>query len=178
MNRVQKPKKAVEGSGRHRAKLRSHIPGRLRIKLSRESRKPAVLGRLKKQLCAREDVHDVVLNHTTGSVKIVYDHHQLNEEGILKVLEDLGVVLINLAAEEEGGGGDSASFAGAIEDLSDRLSGLLGAGIELKVIVPLAFLGLGLWAIARNGLRLDRIPGWLFLWVAYDMYTKLHTPRH
>lgn len=177
MNRVRKPIKAVKGGVRHHAKLRSHVPGRLRIRLSPESRKQAVLGHLKKQLSAEKSVHDVVLNHTTGSVKIVYDHRQLDKEGMLKVLEDLGVVMITLVAEEEGGGGDSASFAGAIEDLTARLSGFFGSGIELKTIVPLAFLGLGLWAIARNGLRFDRIPGWLFLWVAYDMYTKLHTSR-
>jgi len=134
-------------------------------------------------LSSREGINDVKMNESTGSIRVNYDSSIHDAAGILGVLEDLDVII----SEYQGGigiGGETLTwdngtltFTNAIRDLSERLSSLTGMKIDLKDILPLSFLGLGAWSIARNGLRLAQVPGWVFVWLAFDAYMKLHRPQ-
>jgi hypothetical protein len=46
------------------------------------------------------------------------------------------------------------------------------------MVLPLAFVGARLWSIGRKGLMIESVSGWLFLWLAFDMFVKLHLSGH
>jgi hypothetical protein len=31
-----------------------------------------------------------------------------------------------------------------------------------------------LWSIGKQGLRITMAPGWVFLWMGFDMFVRLH----
>ena len=50
----------------------------------------------------------------------------------------------------------------------------VGIPIDLKLALPLVFVGAGLWSIGKKGLMIESALGWLFLWFSFDMLVKLH----
>jgi hypothetical protein len=162
----------------------SSVPGRMRIKLHPSGRQPAVMKRLKEKMESHKGMHRVRLNHTTGSLTLNYDHNRLTKDGVLGFLEDLDVVAKELSPglkdslpEVAGGAGSSLSFLQAIEDLSLRVWRRTGVRLDLKLALPLAFALAGLWSIRKQGFMIAAVPGWVFLWMAFDMFVKLHPHR-
>jgi hypothetical protein len=136
---------------------------------------------IKDKLEARQGIHEVSINETTGSVRVNYDRGRHDMEGILHVMEDFDVILcdympgIDPVGGLSGGGSQGTSaLPEALEDLSKRLSAAIHVPLDLKTVLPLGFLTAGLWSIARNGLMMTNIPGWVFIWLAFDTYMKLH----
>lgn len=173
---------AQEEKTPHHARMASATPGRLRIKLHPSRRTPQVMNGIKQGLGPQEGVRDVRLNPSTGSVTVKYDRHHHDTDSILDVLEDLDVVVQSLgdvpSIKQPHAGADkrdrSEGFLAAIEDLNQRIHGTTGLPIDLKLILPLVFAGAGLWSISKRGLMVESVPGWLFLWFAFDMFVKLH----
>ena len=167
---------------RHPARMVSLTPGRLRLRLHPKSRDPKLMHGIKRNLESQEGVDEVKVNPASGSVTVNYDHERQSPAGILSFLEDLDVVMESLGHlpplenhESEGGYRlETAWFLAAIDDLNQRISAATGLPINLKLALPLAFVGAGLWSIGRKGLMIETIPGWLFLWLAFDMFVKLH----
>lgn len=168
-------------SGRtHAARIASLVPGRLRIKLRRGDESAGLLQRLKSRLEAHEGVHQVRVNPASGSLTLHYDHRRHGVAGVLGLLEDVDVMVESighLPAIDGGDGASTASFIGAAEDLNRRLRRWIGLPVDVKLLLPLLFLAAGLWSTARKGLMVEAVPGWLFLWFAFDMFVKLHPQR-
>ncbi len=160
----------------------SAVPGRLRIRLHPSKRHQTVMDGIKNGLDSREGIHDVRLNRSTGSITVKYDHSRFSKRNVLSALEDLDVVFQCLKDEMDSGGPEngqddafaSAGFLEAINDLNRKLFRVTGVPINLKIFMPLAFAGAGLWSISKRGLMIEAVPGWLFLWFAFDMFVKLH----
>jgi cation transport ATPase len=137
---------------------------------------------VKERLDSREGVHHVRLNNATGSITVRYDHDRHSTQSVLGLLEDLDTVFQSLGheaemASPEGEVGEafaSAGFVEALNDLNRRIYGTTGIPVNLKILMPLLFAGAGLWSISRRGLMIEAVPGWLFLWFAFDMFVKLH----
>jgi len=166
----------------------SAIPGRIRIKLHSSKRSRALMNGIKERLDSHEGVQNARLNTSTGSITVTYDHLCHSKQNVLELLEDLDTVFQSLGHEAdmaglEGEAGDtfaSAGFLEALNDLNRRIYGMTGIPVNLKLVLPLAFAGAGLWSISKRGLMIEAVPGWLFLWLAFDMFVKLHpseTPR-
>jgi len=175
---------ATSRSAHHISTIVSSVPGRMRIKLHPMGRQRAAMERLKGKIESHEGVHRVRLNHTTGSLTLNYDHYRITKDGVLGFLEDLDVVATELGPglkdslpEVGAGAGSSPSFLQAIEDLSLRLWRRTGIRLNLKLALPLSFAAAGLWSIRRQGLMVAAVPGWVFLWMAFDMFVKLHPHR-
>ena len=165
----------------HVAQLASHVPGRIRIKLHHSSRRVYIIRRIEENLAAQEGIQDVKTNEATGSIRINYDTRRHDMPGIRKVLEDVDVIVSDYAGTSipegeatTGGAKNDLTFVGAVEDLNKWLSTVTGVPINLKIILPLGLLGAGLWTILRDGLAATKIPGWIFLWLAFDSFVKLH----
>lgn len=160
----------------------SAIPGRIRIKLHPSKRSPALMNGVKDRLNSHEGVHHVRLNNGTGSITVRYDHDRHSTQSVLGLLEDLDTVFESLGHEAEmgsleGEAGDtfaSAGFVEALNDLNRKIYGATGVPVNLKILMPLLFAGAGLWSISKRGLMIEAVPGWLFLWLAFDMFVKLH----
>lgn len=170
---------------RHRAGVASHVPGRLRVKLQPQSRAAHVMGRIADNLQSQDGIRGVKVNPCTGSITVHYDHARHDTGGILSLLEDLDVVIESATqapevVEAEGKGNDGTQardFLAAIDDLNARIRAASGIPIDLRLVLPLTFAGAGIWSIARQGLMIESMPGWLFLWLAFDMFVKLHPSR-
>lgn len=163
------------------AKIASHVPGRIRLKMQAQHRNEASLACIGKHLSAREGIHEVRTNPVTGSLTLHYDHARHSMAGILGFLEDLDVMVESIghlpSVGESGASanGESPEFIAAVNDLNARLSKLAGFPVNLKALLPLLFVGAGVWSIGRRGLMIEAVPGWLFLWFAFDMFVKLHS---
>ncbi len=165
---------------KHRAHIASLTPGRLRMKLNPQSRGASTMKGIQTDLQSLEGVQDVRVNPASGSVTMQFDPRRHSPSGIIRLLEDVDVLVESighLPTVEDGKPGDgqgSTSFLAAVEDLNQRIRLATGIPVNLKLILPLSFAGAGVWSIARKGLMIETIPGWLFLWFAFDMFVKLH----
>jgi hypothetical protein len=164
-----------------RAKVASHTPGRLRFKLHTLSRDPDTLEGIVENLQTREGIHTVRLNRDCGSVTVHYDKERHSMAGILGFLEDIDVLVESIAhvpgageGVEAAAGGHAPGFITAINDLNERLRQVSGLPVDLKLVLPLAFVGAGVWSVGKRGLMIESMPGWLFFWFAFDMFVKLH----
>ncbi len=166
----------------HYAEVASHVPGRLRVRLHPDSRKPEVTEQIKKALEGQQGVHEVEVNHLTGSIAVKYDTEVHEHTGIFGLLEDLDVIVGTLTEaphleEVSDGQGHSevaVTFAGALDDVDRRIYALTGRKIDLKILLPLALAGFGVWQIMQYGLMIEVIPGFLLIWFAFDAFLKLH----
>jgi len=167
----------------HRAHVASLTPGRLRIKLHPQHRDEATLQVIQTDLQAQEGVQEVKVNLANGSLTMQFDRGRYTPKGIMGLLEDVDVLVesIGQASKLEGvvpvQGEPSPSFIFAVEDLNRRIQSTTGLPIDLKLVLPLTFIGAGAWSIARRGLMVEAVPGWLFIWFAFDMFVKLHPVR-
>ena len=161
-----------------RAHLASLTPGRLRIKMHPKHRDTSTLQGIQSNLQAREGVNDVRINSANGSVTMNFDQGRYNAKGIMSLLEDVDVLVESVghlsSVEGADGSASSISFLVAVEDLNRRIQSATGLPIDLKLVVPLTLVGAGFWSVARRGLMVETVPGWLFLWFAFDMFVKLH----
>ena len=138
------------------------------------------------KLQSLEGIDDVRLNPAAGSVTVHYDRERHSMAGILGFLEDLDVVVdsighlpgLDIGTEATRNGGQLPEFITAINDLNQRIRNATGLAIDLKLLLPLAFVGAGIWSIGKRGLMIDKVPGWLFLWFAFDMFVKLHSEHY
>lgn len=165
---------------RHIAQIASLTPGRLRLKLHRGSRDPSVMHRIKDSLESREGVNKVKVNPLNGGLTVHYDRDRHAAAGILGWLEDLDVMVESighLPSLEASSAPNGESFLTAIEDLNRRVRTVTGLPLDVKLILPLAFFSAGIWSTIRKGLMIESVPGWLFLWFAFDLFVKLH-PNH
>jgi hypothetical protein len=165
---------------RHRAQIASLTPGRLRFKLHPQSRGALTMKGIQTDLQSREGVQDVKVNPASGSVTLQFDPRCHSPAGIIGLLEDVDVLVESIGHlptvddGKPGEGLESISFLAAVEDLNQRIRSATGLPINLKIILPLSFIGAGIWSIARKGLMIEAIPGGVFLWLAFDMFVKLH----
>ena len=170
---------SVPTARRHSARIASLVPGRLRIKLRRGDESAGLLQRLKSRLEEREGVHQVKVNPASGSLTLHYDHARHGTAGVLGLLEDVDVMVESIGHLPSIDGAEGiaeAGFVGAAEDLNRRIHRWTGLPVDIKLLLPLLFLAAGLWSTARKGLMVEAVPGWLFLWFAFDVFVKLHPP--
>jgi hypothetical protein len=126
-------------------------------------------------------VKDVQINDRTGSM-IVY--HEEDTEILEHINGALGEVAGEvfeaiLAAEEVEFPGLSligtliSSFMGKADD---QVSSATNNVVDLKIMMPLAFLGAGFYQASRNAAWLSQVPAWVLFYFAYDSYTRFHGP--
>ena len=163
---------------RHRARVASDIRGRLRVKLSPQSRAPDVLEGIRRRLKSHAGIHHVTVDAASGSVTAHYDPRHHETRGVLGIFEDCRCIFENLEGMTESlSTTPSRGFLAAVEDLNTRLSAATGVPVDLKLLLPLTLLGAGVWSIARRGLMVESVPGLVFVWLAVDSFVKLHPTR-
>jgi copper chaperone CopZ len=181
---MEQAKHAKHAQG-HLAGVVSRVPGRVRVRFHQQSRAANLMGGIADSLQSLEGIHGVKVNPATGSMTVHYDYARHGTDGILSVLQDLDVVFESTthapdAPVPEAGGaerGQAQDFLAAIDDLNARIRATSGVPVNLRIVLPLAFAAAGIWSVAKQGLMIESIPGWLFLWLAFDMFVKLHPSR-
>jgi hypothetical protein len=159
------------------AKVLSDTPGRIRLRLEGRSERAAA-GRLE-QLPSQLPVRSVQVSRGISSVTIYYDEHRLDRSRLLEVLAVDGVSIAPAAPYTD----PIASYTGVspvstavIDNLqaANRATVRFSSGsADLKLLIPL---GLAVFGGLRGLFRgFGQIPGYLFLWYAFDTFFKLHS---
>ncbi len=171
-------------------KIVSHTPGRVRVRVRPELRRPEAMQRIRTRLAREPGVRNVETNAATGSVLVHYNHdgHSGRSLGdLVGVLQDVGVILheVSEGPEEEaelpsaGHSTAAAGVVGTLDDLDRRLSALTGHTIDLRFIFPLGLGAIGVYQLLRNGWQFTEVPAYVLLWYAFDSFYKLHRmPGH
>lgn len=146
-----------------------HHPGRLRV------RSEVFAGRdplaVRRAISALPGVRGVEHNAQTGSLLIDYAPGKVDPQAIIARALVAGDLALAGAARRE----DTAErVVAAARALDDLVSGITGARIDLRTLVPAALAGLSAYSFVRH--RPDgRIPRWdnLLYW-AYATFSALH----
>src|SRR5262249_9668919 len=139
------------------------------------SRSASVLDGITRRLKSHAGIHHVSMDPPSGSVTVHYDPQRHDAPAMLGIFEDCECIFQNLQAMEDAPSlAPSPGFLAAVDDFNAKLSAATGIPVDLKILLPLSFLGAGIWSIARRGLMAEALPGWLFFWLALDSFVKLH----
>lgn len=169
---------AVATSKRHRARVKSSVPGRLRVRMNAGDARPERLDEIRSRLGDEAGVHAVETNATTGSVTVHYDPDERSLSDVLHMFEDVGIVIGTVEAGADvlpvGTSRASKKIMSAFDDFDRRLAHLTGHRIDLKLLFPLSMGVLGIRQLIVEGLGLEEIPAYVLLWYAFDSFYKLH----
>ena len=176
-----------DGPHRRHARVVSHAPGRVRVRLRPDHRDAETLTRAEQHLGEQPGVATVTTNVRTGSLLLSFDHVGVSKADLFGMLYDAGIVARDLldaeeipedlGAERQEHSTTATGLMDALTDLDTRLSRLTGGRIDIKLLVPV---GMGILAarqIATVGLGLGQVPGYVLLWYAFDSFYKLHQRR-
>ncbi|HEY9683109.1 MAG TPA: hypothetical protein V6C86_16140 [Oculatellaceae cyanobacterium] len=158
-----------------------HLPHRTRLKLPKEHRDPATLKRVHERLKKTAGVSDVEINERTGSVLIHHEEDPVILDNVSTALEDVCEELFEAVLAAEGIEIPGLSIIAHVirEGLShadNRLADATNNLIDLKMLVPIAFFGAGVFQARRNQGWFGQAPAWILFYFAYDAYMKFHGP--
>ena len=158
-----------------------HLPHRTRIRLPRSHRDPATMKRMTESLSKVTSIKDVQINDRTGSMVVYHEEDTEILEHIDGALGDVAGEVLEaiLQAEEIEFPGLSiigvliSSFMGKADN---KIASATNNVVDLKMLMPLAFLGAGFFQASRNAAWLSQVPAWVLFYFAYDSYTRFHGP--
>jgi hypothetical protein len=162
--------------------LAHHLPHRTRYRVSSRHRNEKAVHRIRDSVLSVAGVKSVEINDRTGSVLVHHDE----TPGILDALagaldavgEDLFDEIIESGINEVIPGG--SVFAHLIRQRIGRADSLVAELtnnlLDLKMLLPICFLGAGFFQASRNRDWLGQVPAWVLFYYAYDSYLKFHGP--
>lgn len=170
-------------SNQPRGSIVSASPGRVRLRIHREHRDPKLAQQIQQSVASRPGITRVDVNHRTGSVAVCYDHHLVSPEGLLEIIHDVGVVVVEAMGETpeleslEGHPTRSSvasNISTSIDRLDKRLAQATGRTVDLRLLFPIGLFALGVRQVFVDGFGLTQVPGYVLLWYAFDAFWKLH----
>jgi hypothetical protein len=163
------------------------LPGRVRLKVSPVKGDPALAQQVKTKLRGVSGVQEVRANPLTGSILLRVDLAKLPEAEALAPLADalselfpeiealeLDSRIITGAGEAAAGPGGTLTegLAGPISALNTRIGNLTG-GIDLRLLLPLTLLYLGLRRLVTD--KESPAPAWYdYLWFGFSTFIMLN----
>jgi hypothetical protein len=174
----------------HGATIVHHIPGRLRVRLPRASRRPDILRDLHVFIAGLGGVRQVEINPVTGSILVHYAPESADQ-------------IQNLLASQPGLNSGSAPELDEVDDLAEKIEkeaeflavhselalfivnnvkalngvvrGATDNAVDLKVLLPA---GLAVWAFFKHGVEAST-PLWVSLAIfSVNSFMALHRPTH
>ncbi len=155
----------------------SQIPGRLRLRIAKESRKREEIERIAKVLQERLEIYRLRNNLQTGSITIFYAKEHSNFEQIRILLQQLGVSLqdsISKPTNTEGRSEAGAEVISTFSQLNRRVKLATDDAIDLRFLVPLGFSILAARQLLLKGFLIETIPWYVLAWYAFDSFIKFH----
>jgi copper chaperone CopZ len=165
----------------------SHLPGRTRLRVPNEHRKTKGLHSLDQALTAVHGVKSVEINHATGSILVHHEDHPDLLDRISHVLEEstpdillamlepeIAVPKIFSSVVETLLEGRKAGDDPLIQNISPNGSYL---SKPIKEYVPLAFLGLGIYAMIEEASIIGATAPLALFYYAFDFHWKLRQEK-
>jgi Heavy metal associated domain 2 len=158
-----------------------HLPHRTRIKLPRSHRDAATIKKVTDSIRKVSTVKDVQINDRTGSVVVYHEEDTKILEHINGALGEVAGEVLEALIEAEGAEFPGLSLVGTLVSsfmgkADDKLADATNNVVDLKIMMPLAFLGAGFYQASRNAAWLSQVPAWVLFYFAYDSYTRFHGP--
>lgn len=153
------------------ARLEQCAAGRVRVRLERRDRGLENLERVRDHVQVLDGVHDVEVNHRTGSILVRCADSEPVRIALGEVCELLG------EAADEGAGNAVDDIVGAVKLADRRLEALTNRRFSLRWIVPGAFIAFGIRQLLRTGLTVGSVPWYVLLYYGIDTFLKLN-PEH
>jgi hypothetical protein len=158
-----------------------HLPHRTRLRLAKHHRKAKTLAAVQARLKKVPGVKDVEINERTGSVLV---HHEENHnvlELMGTALEEVATDLFEAVLEVEEAEVPGLSIAAHMlksrfSKLDTSLANATSNAVDLKAIVPLALLGLGVYKLLKDRAWWGEMPAFVLFYYAFDSYMKFHGP--
>jgi hypothetical protein len=149
-----------------------HIPGRMRIKIAGAT--PGILNEFRSRALAMPDVQSVETNPTTGSVLVLYSRGAGRD--FRQILSTRVTDLVAFAPDSPSEIGDYSTTATnllkTIKHTDDELRARSGGRIDLKLLFPLAMVGLAAVTLPAS----LQTPLWLsFLMFGFSSFESMHT---
>jgi hypothetical protein len=154
------------------ARLEHSSAGRVRVRVPKENRTERGMEALRHDLSSHPAVAAVEVNRQTGSVLV----HGEDGPALTMAVGELLDVVEKAGPEGEGEVGVETAV-GFIKAADRRLSQLTGRRVSLRWVVPAAFVGLGLRALAVEGLSVGTLPWFVLVYYGVDSFLKLY-PEH
>ena len=161
-----------------------HLPHRTRLRVPKRHRTAHQMNRVHEALKNVKGVSQVEVNHKTGSILLHHDE----DAGILDVV---GKTLDEVSSElfEAMVAGEEAEISGLsiighfahnlFSAADDHLAGATKNMIDLKLVIPIVFLGAGVMrARSSEGSWLTGVSPLILFTYAFDMFWKLHGGHH
>ena len=165
------------------------LPGRVRLKALRVRGNPDLARQVEVKLQGMAGVREVRANPLTGSILLLLDLVKLLDPAALAPLADvLGelfpeIEALELAtqiisgqpeADSDSPAWSTAGLVGPIRALNTRVGNLTG-GLDLRLLVPLTLLYLGLRRLLTD--KQAPTPAWYdFLWFGFSTFIMLNRP--
>lgn len=170
----------------HHTTIAHHTHGRTRLRVARPYRDKETLAQVQLTLQQVPGVRRVEVNPTAGSVIIHHDPDTTRLEDVSDALEDgLGFFLSIVPPRERAqAAADVSVVAHAIRrqfhDLDAAVRRATGGWIDLKMLVPVVFLGAAVVQVTVTEGSWAAVPPYLLLYYAFDTYMKFHelAPHH
>lgn len=151
-------------------------PGRIRVRVRQEDRRPEHMELLREQLSHDPNVDLAEVNARSGSVLVLGGQtDQLRQalENVLDVVQKAGPEgLPELGVD---------AVVDTVKQVDDRLARVTNGRVSLRVLVPATFIAVGLRQLLRQGLSAGAIPWYVLFYYGVDSFLKLypeHAPRH
>lgn len=159
-----------------------HLPDRTRYRVAHKHRDEAAVKRIRDSVLAVPGVRTVEINNRTGSVLV---HHEAKPEVVdhlsaafADIGDDIFEEILETGIDEFVPGGSIIAHL-----IKDRFGGfnsfiaqLTNNMIDLKMLLPICFLGAGFYQASRNRDWFGQVPAWVLFYYAYDSYLKFHGP--
>lgn len=171
---------AAQHLASHGARVVHSLPGRTRLKLPPSHRAPHIMAETRNVLLGVAGVQRIEINPSTGSLLLHHDPQVTRLDDVARTLEQgAGLVLALTPPRERERVQDEisalaqrvrAAFAAADAGVARATDGW----IDLKMLVPVAFLGAAVVQVAVSGGGWTAVPPYVLLYYAFDTFVKFH----
>ena len=161
------------------AHIVSQTPGRIRLRVGDSHRQKDKLEPIIAALTQELAIYRVRIQITSGSITVFHSQDHINCDDIRQMLEDLGIIWVNIASKAANPSQSTSNIAAQIievaANLNQRFSSATQGKVDLRLLLPLSFSLLALRQLVVKGWQLELIPWYVLAWYAFDSFIKLHT---
>ena len=162
-------------------KVVHRLPHRTRIRMPAVHRTPGKMEKMGDRLRQIDGVKDVQVDHRTGSILLKHSEDPGIIESLMVSLEEAGDLFLSVMMEEEGPESELSMVSKFLKDTlgtaNANVSRSTRGFIDLRMIVPIGFLGTAIWKMRKSQGWMVEVPPYVLLWYAWDSYMKLHHTR-
>ncbi|MCU0567583.1 MAG: hypothetical protein MUF49_13415 [Oculatellaceae cyanobacterium Prado106] len=151
----------------------SHTPGRIRLRLAHQYRKPEVMTKIAITLQSLvPEIEQTRINPQMGSLTIAYDPANRHLEDIWVTLHEMNIIAHDIPVDKVP---ITNTVTHTVSLLNQQVNQLTEGSADLRFLAPLLLIGLALrQLLAKGDPRFKAVPWYALVWYAFDTFMKLN----